>query len=346
MEQYLNQNESQLENRNKINLGVLFLILFLISGVFIYIYSGFEYNYLKFLFSYSMIWQISLILVGLWMFKIKNIIDLSIGFLFVIFSLSLITISIFNYQFSIKDNTQNNLIQTDSVNKIIADTNFVFSEINVNSGEINKFSFDFKSNYDMAKFEQYKDDEQSQIINLNQKLFPPGLGMYNKSNELFLPKSTPFIFNTKSNLSNLKFNLSNTKLVSSNIEISNSQLQIKVDNLDIQGESILNLKSIFSIVDIQVSKNIQIILTNSSKLSFNSFQGIEKDNSNSTKYKSAWVPMQYNSASNSDSNLYKTEQKTIDDELSNEIKTKSINYQKTLIINLDSTLSRIKISQK
>jgi hypothetical protein len=346
MEQYLDQNESQVENKNKINLGILFIVLFLISGIFIYIYSGFEYNYLKFLFSYSMIWQISLILVGLWMFRIKNIIDLSIGFLFLIFSLSLITISIFNYQFSIKDNTQNNSIQTDSMNKVIADTNFVFSEISVNTGEINKFSFDFKSNYDIAKFEQYKDNNQSQIINLNQKLFPPGLGFYNKSSELFIPKSTSFIFNTKSNLSNLKVNLSNTKLVSSNIEISNSQLQIIVDDLDIQGESILNLKSIFSTVDIQVSKNIQIILTNSSKLSFNSFQGIEKDNSNSTKYKSAWVPMQYSSDNNSDSNVYKTEQKRIDDELSNEIKTESINYQKTLIINLDSTLSRVKISQK
>lgn len=346
MKGYLDENKFTKKNEINIHLGKIYLLLLIISGIFIYFYSNYQYNYLKFLYSYALIWQISLVLIGISMIRVRNVFDLSIGLSITVLSLAVTTIGIFNYQFNIKNNIQNNIVKTNSVNKINFNMDLVTGKTVINTNDLDQVNINLNSNYERYNYEGYIDSDNTKIIELSQTSFPSGLGSYNKFNDIFFPKLIPITLNIKSNLSILKLDLTNMNLDSSNIDISNSQLDIIINSLDIKKESILNLKSISSNINISISKDIEVILTNSSKLSFNSFQGIEKDSSDSKKYKSAWVPMQYQDKNESESNIYKTEQKEVTGELNNEIKTEPKNYTKTLIINLDSTLSKVKIIQQ
>jgi len=70
------------------------------------------------------------------------------------------------------------------------------------------------------------------------------------------------------------------------MDIKNSKVDIIVKDLDIEKDTTVDIKSFFSEINILISGDVNILLTDSSTLSQNKFIGFEKDNSNIYKLES------------------------------------------------------------
>jgi hypothetical protein len=316
-----NEYKSSSKNELKIDLTKVYIIL-LLSITFIYFYSGYQYEYLKILIPYNILWPITLIVVGLSIFKVKNTASFSIGFFITSLSVVLTIVSIFVYSSNIQNNAYTSLIQVKDTKQITSNINLVATDVKLKSAN-NFFKADFNSNYDKVNIKNYKDENKVENINLEYKEFPPGLGSYFKSSDIVFPRLIPTIFNIKTNLTIGKLDLSYMKLISGTLDIQNSQIDIAIKDLDISNEAKLNITSRFSNINIDISKDIKVDIINTSKFSQVDINGIEKDNSNDK--------------------LYRTE---VDNEDTSDNKDKDVSNNKKLILSIQSNLSNIKITQK
>ena len=324
-ENYLNENISQTKNELKINLTKVYLILLLLSGGAIYFYSVYQDDYLQLLIPYTVIWPISLILVGISIFRVKNTASFSVGFFITSLTVGLTIVSIFVYSTNIKDNLDTKLIQLKDTKQLIVNADIVATNATIKSDNRNIFLGDFSSNYDKANIINYKDESKIENIQLSQKSFPPGLGSYSKSATIAFPTVIPTSFNMKINLSRVSTDLSGMNLISGIFDIQNSQLEMTIKDLDIKDESKLDIKSRFSNIDLVISKDIQMEIIKNSDFSQVSFEGIEQDNTNGLIYRT-----NINSQ----------------DEIKEKPEDEDKINKKKLIITLNSTLSNIRVTQK
>ena len=318
-----NEYKSSSKNELKIDLTKVYIILLLLSITVIYFYSVYQDDYLKILMPYNILWPITLIVVGISIFRVKNTASFSIGFFITSLSVGLTIVSIFVYSSSIDNNLYTKLIQSKDIKQISANINLVATDLKLRSDN-NLFRADFNSNYDKVNLKNYKDENKIENINLEYKGFPPGLGSYFKSSDIFFPRSIPTTFNIKTNFSIAKVDLSYMKLISGNLDIQNSQLDILVKDLDIDSEAKLNITSRLSNINIDITKDIKIDIINTSEFSQVDINGIEKDNSNDKLYSTE----EYNETASDDNT------------------NKDMPNKKKLLINLQSNLSNIKITQK
>jgi hypothetical protein len=204
---------------------------------------------------------------------------------------------------------------------IATDIELVATQAKIKSDDINIFKGEAISNYDKMSFSNYRDSNNIENIKLEQKLFPPGLGSYTKNSDIVFPTSVPISFNIDSKLSYIEIELSKLKLRSGAIKSNTSNVDLVIKDIGLDEEVVLDISSNLSRLNIIISKDIPIVLSNSSSLSDTKFLGINKNDTNSDVY-----------------------QTVIQDDSSKELL--SSEESKKLIINLSSTLSQINITQK
>lgn len=324
-ENYVDDNISKIKNELKVDLTKIYWILLLLSGGVIYFYSVYQHDYLKLLIPYTVIWPISLILVGISIFRVKNTASFSVGFFITSLTVGLTIVSIFVYSKNIKDNLDTKLIQFKDTKQLALNANIVATKATIKSDNKNIFLGDFSSNYDKANISNYKDENKIENIQLTQKAFPPGLGSYHKSTTIAFPTVIPTSFNMKINLSRVSTDLSGMNLISGIFDIQNSQLEMTIKDLDIKDESKLDIKSRLSNIDLVISKDIEAEIIRNSDFSQVKFDGIKQDSANKSIYRT-----NINSQEEIQGNV--EDNKKID--------------KKKLIINLNSTLSNIRVTQK
>ncbi len=309
----------------KVNFGQIYIFLLIFSGSLIYFYSVYQNNYLSIFIPYRILWPISIIFIGISILRAKNTAAFSIGFFITTLSVGITITSFFVYSTNVENNVSNSMIPIMNASGISSNIELVATQAKLKSEDINMFKGEVISNYDKINFINYRDQNNIENIKLEQTLFPPGIGSYNKSSNIVFPTDIPISFNINSNVSSIDIELSNLKLKSSSIKSNNSNIDLVIKDINLDEEVILDISSNLSRLNIIISKDIPIIVSNSSTLSQTEFLGIIK-NPNA-------------------SNVYQT---TIQDYSLEELfsSEKSQKEAKKLIINLRSTLSQIKITQK
>jgi len=313
------QNDKNKTNELKISLAKIYLILLLLSGGAIYFYSVYQDDYLQLLIPYTVIWPISLILVGISIFRVKNTASFSVGFFITSLSVGLTIVSIFVYSTNVKNNLETKVIPIQDFKQLVLDIDLVATKATIKSDDKNLFLGDISSNYDKADIKYYTNENNIENIQLEQNSLPPGLGSYSKSTNIILPKAMPTNFDAKINLSIVSIDFSEMDLSSSIFDIQNSQLEIKIDDLK-NNNSKIDIKSRFSNITLLISKDIQVDMVDNSEFSSIEFEGMEKDNTNNSIYR---TNISYQLGANE----------------------KLVNKKK-LVINLSSTLSKVTIIQK
>jgi hypothetical protein len=318
----------QASNQNyiKFNFGKLYLILLILGIGTIYFYSVYKNNYLSIFIPYRVLWYICVIFIGISILEAKNKISLIIGWFITILSVVITISSIFVYSSNINSNVYDNTVPILDAKMISSYINLVSTKATIKSENTNAFKVGFTSNYDMISFSNYKDENRVNNIDLIQNSFPPGIGSYNKNEEIVFPNNTPISFKINSNLSMIEADLSELIVNDGSIKTNNSIVDIVIKDINLANDIVLDINSNFSIFNIVISKEIPVILSNSSSFSQTNFIGLSKDLNNSNTYISNFMK------DNSSNNLSQSE---------------DINQEsKKLIINLTSTLSQVKVSQK
>lgn len=269
----------------KINLGKIYIFLLSISVGIIYFYSVYQDDYLKLIIPYTVLWPISIIFIGISIFRVKNTASFSTGFFITTLSVGLTITSVFVYSSSIKENKHTSLFSLNDINSINTKINLVGTNMIIKAEDKNFFKADFSSNYDAGIYRNYIDNDNVNNIILEQPLLPRGFGYYHKSSDIILPIDKPVSFDIKLNLSSADINLSNMKLLGGSIDSKNSRINIIAKELDIDKDTTLEINSLLSEINISISGDIDILLSNSSNLSHSKFIGLGKDNSNLNIYK-------------------------------------------------------------
>jgi|LakMenE01Jun11ns_1017448.scaffolds.fasta_scaffold9814604_2 hypothetical protein len=313
------EKSSKKDNIN-ISLGKIYLFLLIFSASLIYFYSVNKDDYLSVLIPYRVLWQIAIIFIGISMLRVKNTAAFSVGFFITSLAVGLTITSTFVYSYNILDNTYTKIVPVFDASVISSDINFISTQAKIKSGEINLFKSDLSSNYDTLISSNYRDENKIENIKLEQNLFPPGFGAYTKNSDIVFPTNIPISFNINANFSDIEFDLSNLKFKSGSIKTNSSTLNMVIKDINLEEDAVLDVNANLSTLNIIVSKDIPITISNSSRLSQNEFIGIS-ENSN-------------------DSNFYQN--LTQYDSLESELSQKEI---KKLIINLSSTLSQVKVTQ-
>lgn len=321
-----NQNDNK-SSELKINLAQVYLILLLLSGGGIYFYSVYQDNYLQLLIPYTVIWPISLILIGISIFRVKNTASFSVGFFITALSVGLTIVSIFVYSTNVKANLDTKLISIKDTKQLSLEIDLVATDAKIKSDNKDILVGDFNSNYEIAKINNYKDENKIENIQFSQVAFPPGLGSYNKSTNISVPKSIPAIYDINMNLVQGTIDLSGGDLISGSFDIQNSQVKIIMQNLDIKNESKLDIKSRLSSIEIVIAKDIGVDLIKISR-----FSRIDLDDMD-------------DKLETENNKVYRTETDLKDESKKNEKEPVNLGKKK-LFINLNSTLSNIKITQK
>ena len=326
-EDYVDNKNNNKSNELKINLAQVYLILLLLSGGVIYFYSVYQDDYLQLLIPYTVIWPISLILIGISIFRVKNTASFSVGFFITALSVGLTIVSIFVYSTNVKAHLDTKLISIKDTKQLALEINLVATDAKIKSDNKDILVGDFNSNYEIAKINNYKDENKIENIQFSQQAFPPGLGSYNKSSNISVPKSIPAIYDINMNLVRSSIDLSGIKLISANFDIQNSQVELTIQNLDVKNDSKLDIKSRLSNIDLVISKDIEVNLINTSDFSQVKFEGMVMQNKDKDK------------------STYKTDI-NIQGKTKSESEDKNMTDKQKLFINLNSTLSNIKITQK
>lgn len=309
----------------KINFGKVYIFLLVFSFALIYFYSVMQDNYLSIMIPYRIIWPISIIFIGISIFRVKNSAAFSVGFFITTLSVGITITSTFVYSSNITYNNETTLVRVSDANSIATDINFTATRSNIRSERENIFRSDFISNYDKVISNSYRDENQVENIKLEYNLLPPGIGAYNKNSEILFPNNIPISFKINSNLSLIEANISNLKLESGHISSNNSIFDIVIKDIDLEKNALLDISSNLSRLNIIISKDVPIIVTNSSRLSQIEFIGISKSTNSSNVYQTI------------------TQANAIDNQgEAGEVPEEN----KKLIINLNSTLSQIKITQR
>jgi hypothetical protein len=319
------EEESSKKRSIKINFGKIYLFLLIFSVSLIYFYSVYQNNYLSIFIPYRILWPIFIIFIGISILRAKNTAAFSIGFFITTLSVGITIASFFVYSSNVENNVSNSIIPIMDASGISSNIELVSTKANIKSEDINIFKSEVISNYDELRFSNYRDENNVENIQLEQKLLPPGIGSYAKNSDIVFPKNIPISFNINSNLSSIEVELSNLKLKSGYIKSNTSNIDMVIKDINLDEEVILDISSNLSRLNIIISKDIPIIVSSSSSLSQTEFLGVTKNANNA--------------------NVYQT---LIQDDASDELLSseKSKKESKKLIINLSSTLSQIKIIQK
>ncbi|MEX0596880.1 MAG: hypothetical protein WD512_10305 [Candidatus Paceibacterota bacterium] len=322
-----NNSEEKIKNRAiKLNFGKIYIFLLILSVAFIYYHSGGTNISLSIFLPYKLLWTICIILIGISIFRAKNTTAFSIAFAITTLSVGITITSILGYSSNIIENRTTNIIPINDVVEINSEMNFVAMQAKIKSEDSTMFKADFVSNYDKLIESNYRDENQVENIKLEQKFLPPGIGLYTKNLDIIFPRNIPISFNINSNLSSIEANLSSIKLKSGHITTNNSKVDIVISDMDFDEDIVLDIKSNLSIFNLIVSKDIPIILSNSSSLSQTDFIGLNKESNTDNVYQTIIQ----------EDNI--TEQESLAENEPQEIKK--------LIINLNATLSQIKIIQR
>lgn len=282
---YNTNKEESISSKKEININLVIIYIFLLSIAIIYFSYLDKDNYLKIRMPYTILWPILIMLIGISIFRVKNKISFFLGLFITILSVGLTITSIFGYSSNIKQYKYNNTFPITDNSAIDIDLNLVDADTHIKSANKNFFEADFKSNYDSGNY-TYSLENNSDNIKLEQSLFPQGLGFYDKLANITFPSEIPISFDLKLNLSSANIDLSKIKFLGATMDIKNSKVDIIVKDLDIEKDTTVDIKSFFSEINILISGDVNILLTDSSTLSQNKFIGFEKDNSNIYKLES------------------------------------------------------------
>jgi hypothetical protein len=315
------KNNELTKNKFDINFTKLYFIFLIMSISYIYYYYIYQDNILSIQMEYTSIWPILLILVGLSIFKAKNLLSFIIGLGFVIFALALTLNAIFINASDIINVMASEDVSINASSKLTLAMNFVSSQTNIESSENDVLKLDSLSNYDQLQLSSYTDTNNVKNINIDNKLFPIGFGAYTKNSDIKLPNEIPISLQINTNLSSIKANLYNMKLESGRMKFNNSIVDLVIKDINLSQDVVLDINSNFSIMNVIIHKDIPVTVLYSSNLSQSEFLGLNKTSNTSNVYQ---TPIQENGADS--------------EELLKE--------SKKLIINLDSNLSQIKITQK
>lgn len=301
------EESSSSKKEIKINLGVIYVFLLVISVAVIYFYSVYQDDYLKIIIPYTILWPISIMVIGISIFRVKNTAAFSIGFFITTMSVGLTLTYIFVYSNNVKEYKNTIILPTKDISAINTNINLVDTDTTIRVEDKKFFKADLNSNYDSGNYSDSIDNGINNI-KLEQSLFPQGLGSYDKLANITFPGKIPISFDLKLNLSSANIDLSKIKFLGATMDIKNSKVDIIAKDLDIEKDTTVNIKSFFSEINFLISGDIDIVLLDLSTLSQNQFIGLEKDSANV--------------------NLYKVE---------------GSDSKKTLIINIASTISKINI---
>lgn len=301
----------------KISLVKLYLVLMLLVFSVIYFYSVYNGEYLSIFVPLTKIWPIAVILVGISIFQVHNTASFSLGF-FIVVSLVSITIStIFLQSGLIKSLPYTSLTPISDINRIDTKINLILSQSVIEASNINVFRADSISNYDNVRVDSYKNDSSIADIVLNHNKIPSGLGSYSKNTKIIFPNSIPASLGIKSRFSGVEANLKGLKVSNSSFDIVGSNLNIIIT--DIEQNSSLNIISTLSQVNLIVDDNIDITFASSALLTKKEVIGLSP---------SIVDPLIYKSNNIDKGDLQQT------------------NNRPELIVNLTSTMSTFKITQK
>lgn len=333
-----NLEEESSKNRIiKVNFGKLYLILLILSFALIYFYGIYQSNYLTILVPYRVLWPVLIIFIGISMLRVKNTGAFSLAFFITTLSVGITITSIFTYSSNIQNNINTSIIPIKDTKELAFDINFTSTQAKIISEASNIFKGNFSSNYDTLISSNYMNENQVENIKLEQNSLPPGIGSYIKSSDIIFPTSIPIELKLNSNLSSLDINFNNIKLKSGDIKLNNSVFDMIIKDINLNDDVVLDISSNLSRLNIIISKDIPIIISNSSGLSQTEFIGVNKSDGSSNVYQTLVQE------SIPDQDSYSDEISEIEPNTEQE---KEIKESKKLIINLKSTLSSIKITQK
>jgi hypothetical protein len=309
----------------KINFGKMYLLLLIFSVALIYFYGVYQDNYLLLLIPYRILWPISIILIGISIFRVKNSSAFSVALFITTLSVAITITSIFVYSSNVENSVITSSIPISEATAVSADINLVTTKTKIQSDDIDKFKADFKSNYEAPIYSNYIDENKIENIAIKQTLFQPGIGSYDKSSDIVFPNSVPLSFKINTNFSSIEASLSRIKLKSGHILANSSLIDIEIKPIDIYEDTVLDINANFSRVNIVVSKDMPTIVSYTSSFSQTEFIGLSRDPNSS--------------------NVYQTivQESTPDQESIAQEESKEI---KKLIINLKSNFSQIKVIQK
>jgi hypothetical protein len=323
------EEESSKKRSIKINFGKIYLFLLIFSVSLIYFYSVYQSNYLSIFIPYRILWPISIIFIGISILRAKNTASFSIGFFITTLSVGITIASFFVYSSNVENNISNSIIPIMDASGISSNIELLATKANIKSEDVNIFKGEAMSNYDELISSSYRDENNIENIKLEQKLLPPGIGSYNKNLDIVFPTNTSISFNINSNLSYIGVDLSNLRLKSGYIKANTSNINMVIKDINLEEEVILDINSNFSIINMIISKDIPIIVSSSSSLSQIEFSGLENSNRGSNIYQTInQENLQNQNADMNDTLEEKPEE------------------MKKLVINLKSTLSQVKVSQK
>ncbi|NBP58375.1 hypothetical protein EBU71_17950 [bacterium] len=284
-----NLEEESSKNRIiKVNFGIVYLFLLIFSFAFIYFYSVYQSNYLTILVPYRVLWSVAIIVIGVSMLRIKHTGAFSLAFFITTLSVGITITSIFVYSSNIQDNINTSIIPIKDVKELAFDINFTSTQAKISSEESNIFKGDFSSNYDTLISSNYIDENKVENIKLEQNLWIPGIGSYSKSSDIVFPNLIPVSFKINTDFSSVKYSLSGMKLKSGHIVANRSLIDIKIDPIEIYENTVLDINSNFSRVNIVASKDIPIIISYTSGYSQIEFIGLSKDLNSSNVYRTTY----------------------------------------------------------
>lgn len=309
----------------KINFGKLYILLLIFSVGLIYFYGVYQGNYLSLLIPYRILWPISIILIGISIFRVKNSSAFSVALFITTLSVAITITSIFVYSSNVESSVITSSIPIKDASALSTDINLVTTKTKVQSDDIDKFKVDFNSNYEMPVYSNYRDENKIENIAIDQKLFQPGIGSYSKNSDIVFPNLIPISFKINTNFSSVEYSLSGMKLKSGHIVANRSLIDIEIKPIDIYEDTVLDINANFSRVNIVVSKDMPTIVSYTSSFSQTEFIGLSRDPNSS--------------------NVYQTivQESTADKDSISQEESKEI---KKLIINLKSNFSQIKVIQK
>lgn len=302
-----------------INFSKVYLLLIILIGVLIYFYLVYQNNYLLILMPYRVIWTIGIMVVGISIFSVNNIIDLTIGLFVTLLVVGLTISSIFISSANAINNTDNSTISTQDASSIFSDINLVAVESKIKSGKTSIFKSSFFSNYDKIIVSNYRDENKIENIKIEQKLSQPGIGAYKKTSDIIFPNNTPIAFRINADFSSIETDLDSVQLESGYIKTNGTFLDMAIKNIKLEEDVVLSINANWSILNLVIDKDIPIIVSNSSSLGQVKFIGINENPNAPNVYQS-----------NISNDTSKDETKEI----------------KKLIINLSSTLSQITVTHK
>lgn len=302
---------------HKINLAWLYLILLILILGLIYFYSVYSNEYLSILVSFTKVWPIAMILVGISIFRVNNFSSFAVGFLLVSSLVGITIASIFVQTALIKDISYTQSVPVSSINQLDAKINLMLTKASLSVSNINLFKGESLSNYDNLEITNYKEDSETEQITLNHNSLPNGLGSYSKNTTIIFPNSIPAAFDIKSTFSQLEANLKTLKISSGEFDLIGSDANILISDVD--KSAALSVKSVLSQVNLIVDDNINVTFSSSASLTEQEIIGL---------YPSVI-----------DNRIYKSNStEVLDPEQKDE--------RPELVITLNSTLSKVKIIQQ